>query len=101
MSKNKEKKEKEYSKHHLLCQHPYWTSYEGSSHSHNIISIPDVKHRAIHSLFENFMIAQQLITMVNISEKALKPEVKQWLLDTLNSKDIFDPTERYKDECIK
>jgi len=47
------------------------------------------------------MLAEQLITMVNISEKALKPEVKQWLLDTLNSKDIHNPEEWYKDECIK
>ena len=47
------------------------------------------------------MLAEQLITMVNISEKALRPEVKQWLLDTLTSRDIHDPEEWYKDECIK
>ena len=95
------KKDKTYSDHHLLCQHPFGSALEWSNHSHNIIRISDVKHRAIHSLFQNFMLAEQLITMVNISEKALKPEVKQWLLDTLNSKDIHNPEEWYKDECIK
>ena len=95
------KKDKLYTDHHLLCQHPYGTNVEWSNDPHNILRISDVKHRAIHALFENFMLAEQLITMVNISEKALRPEVKQWLLDTLTSRDIHDPEEWYKDECIK
>ena len=47
------------------------------------------------------MIAEQLITTINISSKALRPDVKQWLLEVLNSKNIIDPHEWYKDECIE
>lgn len=47
------------------------------------------------------MIAEQLITTINISAKALRPDVKQWLLEVLNSKDILDPYEWYKEEVIK
>lgn len=90
------KREKIYSKHHLLP-----TSRDGANISGNIISIPDKDHRAIHQLFANQMIAEQLLTMVDISSKALRDDVKKWLIKVLTSKDIKDPYERYKDECIK
>ena len=47
------------------------------------------------------MIAEQLITTVNISSKALREDVKQWLIDTLTSKDIYDPYEWYDPRVIK
>ena len=102
MSKRRgEKKEIIYSDHHILPQHPFWTSLEWSSNSHNIIRIRDVKHRAIHTLFENFMIADQLLTCVNLSEKALLPEVKSWLVEVLTETiDPHNPELWYKDECI-
>ena len=61
----------------------------------------DVQHRAIHTLFENKMIAEQLLTTVDISSKALRPDIKQWLIDVLTSKDIYDPYERYDHRVIK
>ena len=84
------------SKHHLLPQSQWWANI-----ARNIEIIRDVNHRAIHTLFENKMIAEQLITTVNISSKALREDVKQWLLETLNSKDIYDPYERYDPRVIK
>ncbi|MBO7444445.1 MAG: hypothetical protein J6T10_19765 [Methanobrevibacter sp.] len=47
------------------------------------------------------MIAEQLLTTVDISSKALREDVKQWLIDTLTSKDIFDPYEWYDPRVIK
>jgi len=47
------------------------------------------------------MIAEQLITTVELSGKALKEDVRQWLLDTLTSKNIHDPYTWYKDECVR
>jgi hypothetical protein len=47
------------------------------------------------------MIAEQLLTTVNISGKALREDVKQWLIDTLTSKDIHDPYEWYDDRVIR
>lgn len=96
MSKNKEKKEITYSKHHLLPQSQWWANIW-----RNIELIRDVQHRAIHTLFENKLIAEQLLTTVDISSKALREDVKQWLIDTLTSKDIYDPYEWYDPRVIK
>ena len=91
----KEKKEIAMSKHHLLPTSQWWANVPK-----NIEIIRDVNHRAIHTLFTNQMIAEQLITTVNISSKALREDVKQWLLETLSSRDIYDPYEWYKSEVI-
>lgn len=84
------------SKHHLLPQSQWWANI-----ARNIELIRDVQHRAIHTLFENKMIAEQLLTTVNISSKALREDVKQWLIETLTSRDIYDPYERYDRRVIK
>ena len=90
-------------KHHLLCQHPETdTTFRGSNEPENIIRIKESYHQAIHTLFTNRMIASQMLTCVDISEKALLPEVKNWLIDVLtNTIDPLDPTLRYKEECIR
>ena len=93
---SKEKKEIKYTTHHILPR-----SQGGNWEKKNLVEIRDNFHRSIHTLFENKMIAEQLITTVNISSKALREDVKQWLLDVLTSKDINDPYEWYRDECIK
>ena len=95
MSK-KEKKEIPMSRHHLLPQSQWWANI-----ARNIELIRDVNHRAIHTLFENKMIAEQLLTTVDISSKALRPDVKEWLIEVLTSKDINDPYERYDSRVIK
>lgn len=84
------------SKHHLLPQSQGWANIP-----RNIEVIREVQHRAIHTLFENKLIAEQLLTTVNISSKALRQDVKQWLIDTLTSKDIYDPYEWYDERVIK
>ena len=93
---SKEKKEIPMSKHHLLPQ-----SQWGANIPRNIELMRDVQHRAIHTLFENKMIAEQLLTTVDISSKAFRPDVKQWLIDVLTSKDIEDPYERYDPRVIR
>ena len=90
------RRDKSYSRHHLLPTSRGWANV-----SKNIEVIPDINHRAIHQLFANQMIAQQLITTLNISSKALRPDVKEWLLEVLSSKDILDPYEWYKEEVIR
>ena len=45
--------------------------------------IKDNHHRALHVLFQNQLIAEQLITTVNLSAKALRDDVIQWILETL------------------
>ena len=93
---SKEKKEIKYTTHHLLPR-----SQWGNSEKKNLVELRDGFHRSIHTLFQNKMIAEQLLTTVDISSKALREDVKQWLIDTLTSKDIFDPYEWYDPRVIK
>lgn len=90
------KSEDRYSKHHILPRSRFWTS-----ESCNIEILKNSTHRALHTLFQNQMIAEQLITTVELSDKALREDVRKRLLETLTSRNIHDPYERYKDDCIK
>ena len=90
-----EPKEIVFSRHHILPRHPY-----GSNESINVEVIRDTIHRSIHNLFWNKMIAEQLITTVNLSEKALREDVRQWLIETLTSRNIYDPFEWYDPRAI-
>ena len=88
--------ENNYSVHHILPKSRDW-----SSNDRNIELLKNTTHRAIHTLFSNQTIAEQLITTVWLSEKALREDVRRWLLDTLTSRDIQDPYEWYRWECVK
>ena len=88
--------ENNYSLHHILPKSRDW-----SNEWSNLEMIKNTTHRAIHTLFTNQMIGEQLITTVSLSEKALREDVRRWLIDTFTSLDIQDPYARYKDECIK
>ena len=92
----KEKKEIKLTTHHLLP-----SSRNGSSHSHNLVELRETYHQALHTLFSNQLLAEQLITTVNISSKALRPEVKERLLETLTAHDADDLEFWYKPECFK
>lgn len=93
---SKEKKEIKYSTHHILP-----SSQGGNSEKKNLIELRECYHRSIHTLFQNKMIAEQLLTTVDISSKALRSDVKEWLIEVLTSKDINDPYERYDPRVIK
>lgn len=90
------KKENKYSLHHILPRSRGWDNDEN-----NLELLKENYHRSIHTLFANQLIAEQLITTVNISSKALREDVKQWLLETLNKRDIHDPYERYDEWVIR
>ena len=46
------------------------------------------------------MIAEQLLTTIDISAKSLREDVRRWLIDTLTIRDIHDPYEWYKEDSI-
>lgn len=89
------RKEKRYSNHHILPR-----SQGGNNSEYNLESIPETQHRAIHTLFENKMIAEQLIRTIDISKSALREDVREWLLETLMSRDVNNPYEWYDDKVI-
>lgn len=85
------KKEKRYSHHHILPR-----SQSGTNEDENIILLPETTHRAIHTLHSNRLIAEQLITTLDISKQAMRPEVVEWLVDTLTAHDVNDLDFWYK-----
>lgn len=89
------KLENQYSLHHILPK-----SRGGSGDDNNLEYIKNSKHRALHTLFENKMIAEQLLTTIDISARALREDVRRWLIDTLTIRDIDNPYERYKEDTI-
>lgn len=91
----KEKNDK-YSCHHILPR-----SRRGSNDPCNTEMIKDTKHRAFHTLYQNQMIAEQLITTVNLSAKALRDDVREWLIETLQSRNIYDPYEWYTESAVR
>ena len=93
----KDKEWVRYSLHHILPR-----SMCGSSESVNLEYLRETQHRALHTLFQNKLIAEQLLTTVELSEKALRDDVREWLIETLTKTlKPNDPYERYKSDAIK
>ena len=95
MSK-KGKAPKEYNLHHILPSSQWWLTNDV-----NCEMIRKTTHSALHTLFANQLLAEQLITTVNLSSKALRPEVVERLLETLTAHDADDLDFWYKRETHK
>ena len=89
-------KEISYSTHHILPSSMGWASNDV-----NLVELRTTTHRAIHTLFQNQMFAQQLLTMTNLNAQALRKDVVEQLLEILDSRDMEDPTEWYKLKAIR
>lgn len=90
------KKWHQTSVHHLLPR-----SMWGNSEGQNLIEIKDNLHRSFHHLFANQLIAKQLLTTLDLSAKALRPDVVEWLVETLNTRDIDNIYDRYDEDVIR
>lgn len=89
------KKEIIYSKHHVLPR-----SQWGNDNARNLTTLRDTTHRAIHTLHENRLIAEQLLRTLDFSEKAMRPEVVERLREVLTTIDPHDAKERYIPDVI-
>lgn len=78
--------------HHVIPRSKGW-----NNENKNLLELKDTKHRALHTLFENKLIAQQLLTTLDISKKAMRPEVLEWLVETLTAHDPEDLDFWYKE----
>jgi hypothetical protein len=54
-------------------------------------------HDAIHTLFANEIFPEQIVRLVNMSSRVLRPEVVQELIETLTCRDIHNPEDWYKE----
>lgn len=95
MSK-KEKWPKEYNLHHILPSSRGWITNDT-----NCEMIKKSTHSAIHTLFANEIFPEQIVRLANLSSKAIKPEIVSELMELLQMRDIHNPEERYKDECLR
>ena len=78
--------------HHIVARHEW-----GTNHDDNLLRIPEKPHQALHILHQTRLIAEQLLHTIELSEKAMKPEVVRWLVDTITQEDPRDLSFRYKD----
>lgn len=85
------KKEFRYSTHHIIPR-----SQWGNNSEDNLIELRETQHRAIHTLHSNKLIAEQLINTLDISKQAMRPEVVEWLVDTLTEHEADDLDFWYK-----
>ena len=54
-------------------------------------------HDAIHTLFANEIFPEQIVRLVNMSSRVLRPEIVQELIETLTCRDIHNPEDWYKE----
>lgn len=87
------KKELRTSTHHIVPR-----SMWGNNDKENLIELRETTHRALHTLFANKLLAEQLLTTVELSERALRPEVREWLVETLTAHEANDLDFWYKDK---
>lgn len=78
--------------HHIVPR-----SQWGTNEKDNLLRLKSTPHQALHILHVNKLIAEQLIHTVELSEKAMRPEVVEWLKETLTQHDANDLDFWYKD----
>jgi hypothetical protein len=81
------------SSHHILP-----TSRNGSSEQNNLITLRKNYHVALHNVFANQTIDEQIRTLIDLSRTALNDRVTKELLSLLNS---YSQEERYEEEAMK
>lgn len=89
------RREKKYNLHHRLCKSRGWDTNDT-----NCEMIKVTTHDAIHTLFSNEIFPEQILRLTNLTSRVLQPEIVKEILDVLKYRDIHNPEERYKDECI-
>ena len=89
------RREKIYNNHHLCPASRWWATNET-----NIEVLRMTTHDAIHTVFGNMIFPEQLDKLKELTKKALLPDVYAELTEWLYSRDINDPTQRYKEWAL-
>lgn len=92
----KDKRNPEYNLHHILPSSRGWQTNDV-----NCEMIKKNVHSAIHTIFSNEIFPEQVIKLANLSSKAVRPEIIAELIEVLQARNIHDPEERYKEECMR
>lgn len=89
------RREREYNKHHRCPRSRY-----GDTNDLNCEYILRTTHDAIHTLFANDIFPEQIEKLTDMTSRVLLPEIQKELLEWINSRDIHDPTQRYKEWAL-
>ena len=89
------RKEREYNDHHRCPRSKFW-----ATNDLNVETIRKTVHDAIHTVFANDIFPEQVERLTNMTSRVLLPEIQQELLERLNTRDIHDPTQRYKEWAL-
>lgn len=76
-------------------------SRHGQTNDINCEMLKDKTHQAIHQVFSNDIFPEQIIRLTNMTSKALKAEVVQEIMELFRDRDIHNPDDWYKDECLR
>ena len=86
------RKERECNDHHRCPRSKF-----GATNDLNVETIRRTVHNAIHTVFANDIFPEQIERLTNMTSRVLLPEIQQELLERLNTRDIHDPTQWYKE----
>ena len=93
---SKEKKETKYNNHHICPSSRGWITNDI-----NCEMIKQSTHSAIHTLFGNDIFPEQIIRLTNLNAKALRPEIITQLIEVLELRNIHNPEDWYKEDCLR
>ena len=93
---SKEKKEAKYNNHHICPSSRGWITNDI-----NCEMIKQTTHNAIHTLFGNDIFPEQIIRLTNLNAKALRPEIITQLIEVLELRNIHNPEDWYKEDCLR
>lgn len=58
-------------------------------------------HQAIHTLFSNMIFPEQIENLASRTARVLLPEIQRELQERLDSRDIHDPNQWYKEDALR
>lgn len=78
--------------HHRICK-----SQWGNNHFDNRLKMSEIRHRALHILFENSLPNEQISTILDINGKAIIKDFRQDIMSVID--DYWN--EAYNHKCFK
>ena len=80
----------------ITRHHRITKSHWGNNHYDNIAKLWDVKHRALHTLFADQILHQQVQTLVDLTWKAINKNFREDIVSVLWD---YELDEMYNEKC--
>lgn len=80
----------------ITNHHKVTKSHGGNNHYDNIVKLPETKHRALHTLFEDQLLHQQVQTLVDLTGKAINKNFRD---DVMSVMWDYEIDQTYNEKC--